>query len=646
MRDAHSGLQSNDRSDPGSVRLCLRPMWTLNGQLLLLSLCGQLVPVAGVVWSIIAALPWEISALWLSRVLSYLPGARSLLYIEFLAISTLWIILVWHGGNWRLPALPRRVLTRAQLHHPMANVFILGVSQKGVLLRIPLHETTGWVLHELQRRHLVPKRSDGTRLGLYMLLSRGDGGLPVRLHPFQQLDLAGMTNNSTIEVRIAVLGGTRTVGLKVHEGDHYFCPGCDTGFRRAGHLASHRMMSKKPNCKPDPAADRRRLEQHTRDKNAAPPQVPLPPQAGPSHADTPPNPLPDGVDHPMDIDQVPPPPPEHMDVDHHHESSAAPLPVDIVLPPAGEEGNQEEDPLGWGDEDEALARRGGWVGSWVVVEEEEEEEEEEEGDDDVDDEMLAEHGGGNGDADVLQHMLSFLGLHDNINNGPPPPSEPLDDEPCPQPDNKLQPPPDDKLQPPPPKDESEPELEEEQQPPPPPPRRRSELYGGRAGEVLNGDEGASEPYAEYEAFLPGNELSPNTCYPFASKMDWDIAEWAKMHSIGSNALMALLKIDTFANILNLQYRTTRQLHKIIDDQLPPRPDFVRHVYQLGGEKLEMYTCDSLEVLRDLYTWPDFASSIVFAPVKHFTVVDTATREIEECGYCDMHTARWWWRIQV
>lgn len=97
--------------------------------------------------------------------------------------------------------------------------------------------------------------------------------------------------------------------------------------------------------------------------------------------------------------------------------------------------------------------------------------------------------------------------------------------------------------------------------------------------------------------------------------------------------------------LQLQFHNTRALNKIVDS-LPSRPEFMRHTYELGGETLEMYARDSLAVLRDLYGRPDFASSMVYAPEKQFIIVNTATGEVEERAYSDMHTARWWWRMQV
>ena len=81
----------------------------------------------------------------------------------------------------------------------------------------------------------------------------------------------------------------------------------------------------------------------------------------------------------------------------------------------------------------------------------------------------------------------------------------------------------------------------------------------------------------------------------------------------------------------------------MDEQLPPRPDFVRRTYELGGEKLDLYMRDSLEVVRDLFGRPEFATSMVFAPERRYTVVDDNEKDR---AYSDMHTGQWWWKQQV
>lgn len=94
--------------------------------------------------------------------------------------------------------------------------------------------------------------------------------------------------------------------------------------------------------------------------------------------------------------------------------------------------------------------------------------------------------------------------------------------------------------------------------------------------------------------------------------------------------------------LKLQFHDNRGVNSIMDAQLPPRPAFKRRTYLLGGERLEMYTRDPIEVLKELYGRPDFARHLIFAPEKHFLIEG----DEEERAYSDMHTGTWWWWMQV
>lgn len=78
--------------------------------------------------------------------------------------------------------------------------------------------------------------------------------------------------------------------------------------------------------------------------------------------------------------------------------------------------------------------------------------------------------------------------------------------------------------------------------PPPPQRRRIVRFGGRAGKARNGAAGR-DGYQKHESQLPQAANGNNPYHPFATKMDWEVASWAKNFGIGANALTALLKID-------------------------------------------------------------------------------------------------------
>ena len=99
--------------------------------------------------------------------------------------------------------------------------------------------------------------------------------------------------------------------------------------------------------------------------------------------------------------------------------------------------------------------------------------------------------------------------------------------------------------------------------------------------------------------------------------------------------------------MGLQYRNNRQLNILMDQLLPWRVRFTRRSYALGGEKLDMYMRNSLDVLKDLYGRPDFARDLIFAPEKHYLVVDGPNGSLKKRRtYHDMHTGTWWWGKQV
>ncbi|KZV59797.1 hypothetical protein PENSPDRAFT_594870 [Peniophora sp. CONT] len=193
-------------------------------------------------------------------------------------------------------------------------------------------------------------------------------------------------------------------------------------------------------------------------------------------------------------------------------------------------------------------------------------------------------------------------------------------------------------------DDDEPDEDPDPNPAPPPPqeRRRVVHFGGRAGEALNGGAAGQDHFAKYESELPEARNANNPYHPFNTKMDWDIAAWAKNFGIGANAFTALLKIDGLADTLGIQFRSNRDLNRLVDKTLPARPEFILRKKKIGGEKHVFYMRDSLKVLQELYGRPDFAKDMVFAPEKHYVLVDEVD---EERAISDMHTARWWWNMQ-
>ncbi|KAG1804353.1 hypothetical protein EV424DRAFT_1330672 [Suillus variegatus] len=145
-------------------------------------------------------------------------------------------------------------------------------------------------------------------------------------------------------------------------------------------------------------------------------------------------------------------------------------------------------------------------------------------------------------------------------------------------------------------------------------------------------------YKGYGQKIAGSE---NIYAPFESKLDFDIALWAKMHGSGSTAFTDLLAIDDVHDRLGLSYKSSRELNNIIDKKLPTgRPQFRRQEVVVAGEAFDVYFRDVVECVKALYEDPEFAPYLVFVPERHSADQDKTMRL-----YHDMHTGKWWWRTQ-
>ncbi|KAJ7434366.1 hypothetical protein B0H11DRAFT_2258450 [Mycena galericulata] len=161
----------------------------------------------------------------------------------------------------------------------------------------------------------------------------------------------------------------------------------------------------------------------------------------------------------------------------------------------------------------------------------------------------------------------------------------------------------------------------------PAPNRESRKYPGRsAGKPIPATHSQSSEET-YRSSL-NNSTDGNPYAPFASKMDWDIAKWAKLRGSGSTAFTDLLQIDGL-----------RDSNKIIDEKLPGRPKFTRSEVVVNGEVFHLYSRDILECVRALWGDTDFAPYLFVAPEKHY--IDNGKIRM----YHNMHTGKWWWATQ-
>ncbi|KAJ7739261.1 hypothetical protein DFH07DRAFT_965821 [Mycena maculata] len=157
--------------------------------------------------------------------------------------------------------------------------------------------------------------------------------------------------------------------------------------------------------------------------------------------------------------------------------------------------------------------------------------------------------------------------------------------------------------------------------------------GGAGAPLHQGDAG-------YEQYKAGLGDPSNVWAPFTSKLESELARWAKLRGPGSTAFTDLLKISGVTERLGLSYKNSRELNNIIDTSLPGRPKFKRKEIIVGGEAYDVYFRDILECVKALFGDPELAAHLKVAPERHYADEDQTVRL-----YHDMHTGKWWWATQ-
>ncbi|KAG2029855.1 hypothetical protein BDR03DRAFT_1017832 [Suillus americanus] len=122
-------------------------------------------------------------------------------------------------------------------------------------------------------------------------------------------------------------------------------------------------------------------------------------------------------------------------------------------------------------------------------------------------------------------------------------------------------------------------------------------------------------FKSYKDKLPDSE---NIWAPFTSRIDYEVAKWAKLCGAGSTAFSDLLAIDGG----RLSYQNSRELNRIIDQKLPcRRPQFKHEEIIVANEAFNVYSCDIMECVKALYSDPDFSQDLIYAPEHHYADPD-------------------------
>ncbi|KAG1838687.1 hypothetical protein F4604DRAFT_1885397 [Suillus subluteus] len=108
----------------------------------------------------------------------------------------------------------------------------------------------------------------------------------------------------------------------------------------------------------------------------------------------------------------------------------------------------------------------------------------------------------------------------------------------------------------------------------------------------------------------------------------------------STAFSELVSIEGFSDTIGLSFKNARELNKIIDNELPGHPKFKREQIVIANEAFDVYYRDIIECIRSLFSDPNFADFLVFAPERHYANEDETVQL-----YHEMHTGKWWWNSQ-
>ena len=93
--------------------------------------------------------------------------------------------------------------------------------------------------------------------------------------------------------------------------------------------------------------------------------------------------------------------------------------------------------------------------------------------------------------------------------------------------------------------------------------------------------------------------------------------------------------------LGLSFRNTRELNRIINEELPGRPKFKREEVHIGRESYDFHFREIIPSLRALFGDPKFSDHLIFAPERHY---QDASHTVQV--FSEMYTGKWWWSVQV
>ncbi|THU83763.1 hypothetical protein K435DRAFT_620854, partial [Dendrothele bispora CBS 962.96] len=136
-------------------------------------------------------------------------------------------------------------------------------------------------------------------------------------------------------------------------------------------------------------------------------------------------------------------------------------------------------------------------------------------------------------------------------------------------------------------------------------------------------------------------------HPFASELDWKLAQWALSEKISQRAFNRLLQIPEVKERLGLSFHNAKSMLKAVDS-IPERcgewqTKRIRFQDRAGrgvDEAFTIYHRDPIKAIQALWGDPALADHLVYKPSRMFADGDQSCRI-----YSEMWTGKWWWAVQ-
>ncbi|KAF5347147.1 hypothetical protein D9757_013661 [Collybiopsis confluens] len=133
--------------------------------------------------------------------------------------------------------------------------------------------------------------------------------------------------------------------------------------------------------------------------------------------------------------------------------------------------------------------------------------------------------------------------------------------------------------------------------------------------------------------------------PFASRLDWELAQWAVKEKVSQSAFDRLLQIPQMVETLGLSYKNSRSMLKLVDD-LPEKFGqwFTKQLsfQDHPEEHFIVHHRDPVEAIKALWGDPSLANHLVYKPAKLFYGDE---QKEENRMFSEMWTGSFWNAVQ-